>query len=205
MPRTKEQFESMRKATKEKILSAAIKLFAKKGFAATSVNDIAEEAEISIGLMYRHYKKKEDLFNELITFAAEGLEQMTNRFKQDASPLELMRQFTLDIIKDLEKDDEFANFLMIMYQASTMSNPSSLIQYLNEQSEAMLKQTAILIENGQELGQFKKGNAREMSLYFFASIQGLAMMKLSMNEAFITPGLDVLTGFLLKDGYILTK
>ncbi|YCI76313.1 TetR/AcrR family transcriptional regulator [Bacillus sp. R1-10] len=166
MPRTKGQYEAMRTATRNKIHSAAIKLFAKKGFAATNVQDIAEGAGISIGLMYRHYKTKEDLFNELVSYAAAGLEKIAEKFQSDESPNELIRQFTLEILNDLEKDDAFAELLMLMNQSSTMEHPSLQIQYLNEQSEAMLNQTTRLIEKGQNLGQFKQGNASEMAFYY---------------------------------------
>lgn len=199
MPRTEEQYEAMRIATRNKIHSAAIKLFAKKGFAATSVKDIAEGAGISIGLMYRHYKKKEDLFNELVTYAAEGLDRIAIMFQSDDSPVDLIQQFTLEILNDLEKDDEYAHFQMLMNQSSTIENPSPQIKHLNEQSETMLHQTARLIEKGQKLGQFKQGNAMEMAYFYFASIQGLTMMKITMNEKFITPSLEIVTSFLIED------
>ncbi|MBT2668361.1 TetR/AcrR family transcriptional regulator [Bacillus sp. ISL-4] len=199
MPRTKEQYEAMRTATRNKIHSAAIKLFAKKGFAATSVQDIAEGAGISIGLMYRHYKTKEDLFNELVSYAATGLAKIVEKFQSDESPIELIRQFTLEILNGLEKDDAFAELLMLMNQSSTMEDPSLQIQYLNEQSEAMLNQTTQLIEKGQNLGQFKQGNASEMAFYYFASLQGLAMIKLTMRKRYITPSLKIVTEFLIKD------
>ncbi|MGE7610103.1 TetR/AcrR family transcriptional regulator [Peribacillus frigoritolerans] len=199
LPRTKEQYEAMRAATRNKIHSAAIKLFAKKGFAATNVQDIAEGAGISIGLMYRHYKTKEDLFNELVSYAATGLEKIAEKFQSDESPIELIRQFTLEILNDLEKNDAFAELLMLMNQSSTMEHPSLQIQYLNEQSEAMLNQTTRLIEKGQKLGQFKQGNASEMAFYYFASIQGLAMIKLTMRNRYITPSLKIVTEFLIKD------
>ncbi|MEP9409703.1 TetR/AcrR family transcriptional regulator [Peribacillus frigoritolerans] len=199
MPRTKGQYEAMRTATRNKIHSAAIKLFAKKGFAATSVQDIAEGAGISIGLMYRHYKTKEDLFNELVSYAATGLEKITKKFQSDESPIELIRKFTLEILNDLEKDDAFAELLMLMNQSSTMEHPSLQIQYLNEQSEAMLNQTTRLIEKGQNLGQFKQGNASEMAFYFFVSLQGLAMIKLTMRKRYITPSLKIVTAFLITD------
>lgn len=199
MPRTEEQFEAMRIATRNKIHSVAIKLFAKKGFAATSVKDIAEGAGISIGLMYRHYKKKEELFNELVTYAAEGLDRIAKRFQTDASPVELIQQFTLEILNDLDKDDEYAHFHMLMNQASAIEDPSPQIKQLNKHSEALLHQTARLIEKGQELGQFKQGNAREMAFFYFASIQGLVMMKITMNEEFITPCLEIVTSFLIGD------
>lgn len=199
MPRIEEQYEAMRIATRNKIHSAAIKLFAKNGFAATSVKDIAEGAGISIGLMYRHYKKKEDLFNELVTYAAEGLDRIAKRFQSDDSPVELIQQFTLGILNDLDKDDEYAHFHMLMNQSSAIEDPSPQIKHLNKHSEAMLHQTARLIEKGQKLGQFKQGNAMEMAYFYFASIQGLTMMKNTMNEEFITPSLEIVTSFLIED------
>jgi AcrR family transcriptional regulator len=199
LPRTKEQYEAMRTATRNKISSAAIKLFAKKGFAATSVQDIANSAGISIGLLYRHYKTKDDLFNELVSYAASGLEEIVKKFKIDSSPIELIRQFTLEILNELKKDDEFAKFFMIMNQSSTMDEPSPQVQNLNIQSETMLQQTVCLIEKGQKLGQFKEGSATEMAFYYFASIQGLAMIKLTLSDRYITPSPHIVTAFLIKE------
>ncbi|MFS0883544.1 TetR/AcrR family transcriptional regulator [Metabacillus niabensis] len=201
MPRTKEQFEAMRLATKNKIHSAAIKLFAKKGLAATGVQDIAESAGISTGLLYRHYKTKDDLFNELISYATLGLEHIVKRFDNDLPPNEVIKEFSLEILNDFKKDDEFANFLMIMNQAISADNPSHQVQQLKKQSEAMMKQTVILIKKGQKLGQFKNGDATEMAYCFFATIQGLSMMKLLLGEQFITPSLNIVTSALLKEDY----
>lgn len=199
MPRTEEQYEAMRIATRNKIHSAATKLFAKKGFAAASVKDIAEGAGISIGLMYRHYKKKEDLFNELVTYAAEGLNSVTENFKNNGSPAESIRQFTMEILNDLDKDDEYAYFHMLMNQSSTMEKPSPQIENLNKKSEEMLHQTAGLIEKGQSLGQFKQGDPMEMALFYFASIQGLVMMKITMGEGYINPSMEIVTSCLIEN------
>ncbi len=201
MPRTEEQYEAMRIATRDKIHSAAIKLFAKKGFAGTSVKDIAEGAGISIGLMYRHYKKKEDLFNELVAFAAEGLERNAKRFQSDDSPAELIQQFTLEILNDLDKDDEYAQFHMLMYQSLIMENPSPQIKNLNKMSELLLCQTARLIEKGQKLGQFKQGNASELAFFYFASIQGMTMLKLLKSEQYTTLSPQIVTAFLFKEDH----
>ncbi|NQD67070.1 hypothetical protein HP456_14235 [Bacillus haikouensis] len=62
----------------------------------------------------------------------------------------------------------------------------------------MFKQTAQLIEKGQELGQFKEGSPIEMAFYYFASIHGLTTIKRSMGERFITPSLKIVTEFLFK-------
>ena len=47
---------------KEKILLAATKNFAKKGYTATSLKDIAVSAKISKGGLYHHFPSREDLF-----------------------------------------------------------------------------------------------------------------------------------------------
>jgi AcrR family transcriptional regulator len=50
----------------ERILEAAAKLIAHYGYDKTTISDIAEEAGISKGAVYLHYKSKEELFDALI-------------------------------------------------------------------------------------------------------------------------------------------
>ncbi|HEX6135706.1 MAG TPA: TetR/AcrR family transcriptional regulator [Longimicrobiales bacterium] len=61
MPRTTEQLEPVRVASRELILTTALELFARHGYAATSVRMIAREAGISLGLLYNYYDGKEAL------------------------------------------------------------------------------------------------------------------------------------------------
>jgi AcrR family transcriptional regulator len=48
------------------ILDAALKLFAHRGYGATSVRDIAEAAGLSKGNVYHHFPDKEAIFRELL-------------------------------------------------------------------------------------------------------------------------------------------
>jgi hypothetical protein len=50
---------------KEQIDQAALKVFAEKGYENTKVSDISDQAKVSIGNIYRYYKKKEDIFYSL--------------------------------------------------------------------------------------------------------------------------------------------
>jgi len=65
MPRTKEQYEKIRQEKRELIRETALKLFATKGYAATSINDIAQSAGISKGLMYNYFASKEDVMQTI--------------------------------------------------------------------------------------------------------------------------------------------
>ena len=57
-PLTKEQTDS--------ILSIAAEEFAEKGFAGTAVSSIAKRVGVSVGVIYKYYAGKEDLFNACV-------------------------------------------------------------------------------------------------------------------------------------------
>lgn len=59
---------------KEKIIHAALSLFAKHGYTETSISKIAKEAGVSKGLTYNHFKNKEDLLKAVVI---ETLGEMT--------------------------------------------------------------------------------------------------------------------------------
>jgi AcrR family transcriptional regulator len=53
------------KSRKERIIQSAKILFAKKGFAATGLREIADKAGVSLGNIYNHFKNKESIFDEI--------------------------------------------------------------------------------------------------------------------------------------------
>ncbi len=52
--------------TKERILRAALRLFSVKGFRGTTMKDIARDAEITEGAIYRHFRSKEEIVEHLL-------------------------------------------------------------------------------------------------------------------------------------------
>lgn len=56
---------------REEILSAALRLFAEKGFHNVSMQEIAAAAEFATGTLYNFFPSKEDLFFELLVATAE--------------------------------------------------------------------------------------------------------------------------------------
>ena len=63
-------------STKEKILDAALTLFAENGYDGTSVEQIANIVGIKAPSLYKHYKGKEDILNALIDSAETRYEEM---------------------------------------------------------------------------------------------------------------------------------
>lgn len=201
MPRSKEQFEEMRNATREKIHSAAMQLFVHQGFGSTNVQDIADTAGISIGLLYRHYKTKDQLFHELVAYAVEGLKRNITFFETDQSPKKLMAQFIDEVYTDLINGKELANLLILINQSLLAGAATASKQYeeIFQVNARLLESTAQLIRKGQQLGEIRSGDAQEMAVFFYASIQGLAAMKVLLKSNFTMPSPSVLTAFLFKE------
>ncbi len=53
-------------ATRRRILDAAARVFMHKGYVATRLTDIAEEAEMRAGSLYYHFDSKEQIFEEVL-------------------------------------------------------------------------------------------------------------------------------------------
>ena len=82
--RYKEAFERASDERKQKILEVGIEEFASKGYENANINVIAKNAGISIGLMYKYFSTKEDLF---VTCIEQGMHILSSTideiFKSD--------------------------------------------------------------------------------------------------------------------------
>ena len=72
--------------TRERLLDAAIKLFARQGYAETSIADIQRECGLSAGsgALYKHFSSKRELLEAATRRFADGLAQHWKRFEVNA-------------------------------------------------------------------------------------------------------------------------
>ena len=78
----KERKEREKGARREEIISAAEKVFFEKGLVVTTMDEIAEQAELSKGTIYLYYKSKEDLY---IAVALRGWAMLARMFTEATS------------------------------------------------------------------------------------------------------------------------
>jgi AcrR family transcriptional regulator len=73
---------------REQILAAATRAFARTGFAATSLDDVAAEAGITRVILYRHFESKDDMYRAVLDRARIRLAEAvgTDDFTEDAIP-----------------------------------------------------------------------------------------------------------------------
>jgi AcrR family transcriptional regulator len=94
--------ELKKKRTRETILNASLELFAERGYAHTTLEDIAEAAEVSTGTLFAYFPNKEDiLFPEERPFY-EQLKQRLDQRPPGTSTFDVLRE----LLATLEPPDE---------------------------------------------------------------------------------------------------
>jgi AcrR family transcriptional regulator len=76
-----------KEAAKDRIVKAAFKIFTKKGYHESTMDDIAKEIGVSKGALYQYFKNKRELLNEIVlSYHTMFRDVLRNSFeKQDSS------------------------------------------------------------------------------------------------------------------------
>mgnify|MGYP000914953748 CR=1 FL=1 len=75
------KFQSLKPEKQERILNAAIKEFAKKGYKNAVTDEIVKEANISKGALFHYFNNKRDLYLFLYDYSLEIRHHHPSRFR----------------------------------------------------------------------------------------------------------------------------
>lgn len=196
MPRSKKEYARIRTETQGKILDTAIAIFSKKGFSGTSINDIAEAANISGGLIYRYFKSKQDLFDKIIDTAVGGINEMTEMLIKSDCPQKALKAFAKEMV-DMMQDESFMK-LNLMIMQGLVSQEHFAFSKIISADEKMLDAVCSLIKKGQEQGIFVAGDVGSKAHLFVATVQGMAIMKSAFRDKHIPPTVNDIMAFITK-------
>lgn len=85
----------------EKILQAALQLFAKEGYHATSTNKVAKAAGVSEGLIFRHFGNKDGLLQAILKEGEERSKSLFVDIVMETEPKEVIRK-TITMIRKVD-------------------------------------------------------------------------------------------------------
>ena len=88
----------------EKILQAALQLFAKEGFHATSTSKVAKAAGVSEGLIFRHFGNKEGLLQAILKEGENKLKDLIVDIVMEADP-KMVIEKTIKLPVNINKSD----------------------------------------------------------------------------------------------------
>ena len=150
MPRTKQANQQIREKTKNQILESASKVFLKKGLAVT-IADIASEANISQGLAYRYFSKKEDIFLALLEQSLQSRENLEEIFNTiQGSPILRLHSIILKLSKNRYEKPDFYTFFYDSIKKFELSQ--EIQEKIRIQGETVYKILTNIIVEGQKNG-----------------------------------------------------
>ena len=145
--------------SRNQLLDAAEQVFGRKGFHDTTLKEIAELAEFSVGSVYSFFENKDDLFQQI--FARRGAEympQMEALLASTSSPSERLRALVTFQVGFFRERKHFGR-LYLRYSSATYQSDERLSdQLVNENYDTALRQQADLIAEGQTAGEFTAGD-----------------------------------------------
>lgn len=150
--------------TEERILDAAMKVFTRKGFAATRTEEIAKEAGINRTLLHYYYRDKQTIFNLIFE----------TRFKEFFKGLFVI--FEADNISLFEKIER-----MVGHEINTLSKHPHMARFVITE---IAHEPNLLLEHGTKLGlnprvmiaAFEKLVAKEVSEGIIKPIEGRQLL-----------------------------
>jgi len=107
--------ERKKQQTREAITRAGLELFAKRGFTATKVTDIAAAADVSTRTFFLHFRWKEDLLLEGTHDAAERLAEEVEARATGELTIDVLER-TAIILRDAQHAPEVLRLRRLAYQ-----------------------------------------------------------------------------------------
>ena len=134
---------------RERILVAAERIFARHGFFAARVSEIAREAGVADGTIYLYFKSKDDL---LISLFENRMKQVNDQLRQAIAgkpPAEQLRAFIHTYLQLVSDEPTAAEVLTIELRQST----KFMKEYDNPQFADFLRMLGGIIADGQARGE----------------------------------------------------
>lgn len=109
------QREEKSERSRRQVLDAALHLFAHHGYRATSVREIADRADVSIGNLYHHFADKETIFNALLAELWEITESPRFPFRRALAAGQFPDNLERLAIAARDSIEEFRDYITLIY------------------------------------------------------------------------------------------
>jgi AcrR family transcriptional regulator len=151
------------------LLDAAVRVFARKGYHASRVGDIAEEAGVAHGLLYHYYPSKEDLLRSVFRETWRALIDTIRSVEETGDPApEQLRKVAQILLRSWRRDPDLVRVLVLEVTRS---------QHLRGEMDEIGESFAAIqeiVERGQAEGSIRADlDAHLASYVFYGGIEEL--------------------------------
>jgi TetR/AcrR family fatty acid metabolism transcriptional regulator len=181
----------------QKIIQAAVRVFAEKGFYNSRVSEIAKEANVADGTIYLYFKNKDDILISLFEEEfGQIVKSMRKKLKREKDALHKIRRFAITHLSIVSRQQHLAEVLGVEVRQSS----KFMKEYINKPFIEYLNLIRSVVIEGQEMGLIRKditpgimkralfGAVDEMARYWVLSTQkkhSISEAALQISEVFI--------------------
>ena len=181
-----ERKEREKERRRQQIMIAAKRVFSIKGFGRATMEDIANEAELSPGTLYLYFKRKDDLCASL---SLRVLEYFFLRMEHVAAEKHLTYQKKITSLKkalfDVYEFDPLIlkNLFFLQSKEAVQLLTPELMAEINELSDKAMDKIASIFEIGFSEKHRTKQGPRDLARIAWATFYGLVLWEKSDGEA----------------------
>ncbi len=156
---------------RRQILDAAIRVFARQGFHATRVADIADEAGVAYGLVYHYFKSKDEVLNELFSERwSLLLDAIGEADRSELSPRAKLETVAGFIFESYRHDPELMKVIIVEVTRAANSFGRTHLAEIRRAYDSIAK----IVADGQRAGAFRGDiDADFVSMSFYGAIEQL--------------------------------
>ena len=151
------------------LLDAAVRVFARKGYHAARVGDIAEEAGVAYGLLYHYFDSKEDVLRSVFRETWRALIGTIKSVEESGDPpREQLRKVAEILLRSWRRDPDLVRVLVLEVTRSPLL-PGEM-----DDIAASFAAIQSIVERGQADGSMRADlDARLASYVFYGAIDEL--------------------------------
>src|SRR5690349_3288789 len=184
---------------KQELLDAGLRCFARRGYHAATMDEIAAEAGVSKGAIYWHYKDKQELFLSIMRERGQALEAAgaaaVQAFSADtADPGDLLRAIMAAIFRFYAENREFASLLGLLRSGKDAPFGELLFNELTDFYRKARAQFVPLFQFGIARGIFVDAPPQMLAAWVLATVDGTVMQwVIDPDEVDLLAAADVLS------------
>src|ERR1700730_17561999 len=159
--------------TRDRLFRAALRLFAEKGFAETTVEDITNAADVGKGTFFNYFPSKDHLLVAFTDMQLAKLQGAVESMRQSHEPMPaFLHALSLRMTEEPARAPDVVRAIL---QANlSRSSVRSLMREKHARAEALLTQ---LVEMGQQRGEFRRDlSALELAQVFRQTTFGTLLL-----------------------------
>ena len=170
--------EEKKAQTRERLIEAAARVFAEKGFAATSLDEVADAAGLTKGAVYSNFENKEDLVAAVLS-AHQDRQSGISDIATAAGTLEEKQAVAARLFSESVIEERDAWLLFLDFTTYALRNPAVYADFLTRHRAGHSRIARMIEDNAPPAGERRfKTDADRAALILEVVGNGIALEKL---------------------------